>query len=125
MLASMMHVVTCYSNPLRWETRLRHAKNFIEHMKDSGVHLTVVETQHGERPFELDQIPGITHIPTRASTVAWSKESAINVGIRALPADAKFVSWIDADIEFRRKDWAAEAVHALQLQPVIQPWSEA
>lgn len=125
MRADLLDVVTCISNPLRWDSRLTLTKNFIKHMLDSGVRLTVVETEYGDRPFQLDQIPNIRHVPTRASTMAWSKESALNFGIRTLPHDAKYVAWIDADIEFRRKDWAAETVHALQMYPVVQPWSEA
>lgn len=123
--ANLLHVVSVISNPLRWDSRLRLTKNFIEHMLDSGVNLTIVETEYGERPFQLDKVPHIKHIPTRAATMAWGKESAANVGIRALPPDAKYVAWIDADIEFRRSDWAAESVHTLQMYPVAQPWSEA
>lgn len=125
MRADLLDVVTCVANPMRWESRIRLSKLFIEHMLDSGVAVTIVETAYGERPFELDNIPHIRHIPTRATTVAWSKESAINVGIRALPPTSKYVCWADADIEFRNNDWAAETVQELQLQPVVQPWSEA
>jgi hypothetical protein len=110
---------------MRWDTRLRHTKAFIDHMNASGVNLTLVETQYGDRPFELEGLSGFTHIKTRASTTAWSKESAINVGIHSLPHEAEYVAWIDADVEFRDRNWAAETVHALQMQPVVQPWSEA
>ena len=123
--ADQLHVVTCIANPMRWQSRIRLAKAFIEHMLDSGVTLTVVETAHGERPFEFADVPHIKHIPTRAATMAWSKESALNVGIRALPHDAKYICWADSDIEFRSRDWAVDTLHALQIQPVVQPWSEA
>ena len=125
MRAELLHVVTTVNNPMRWQSRITHAKRFIEHMLDSGVLLTVVETATGERPFDLDQIPNIRHVATRSNTISWSKESALNVGFRSLPADAKYVAWIDADVEFRSRDWAAETVHALQVKPVVQPWSEA
>lgn len=123
--ASLLHVVTCVSNPVRWESRIRLARHFITHMLDSGVDLTVVETAYGERPFELADIPHIHHIPTRAATMAWSKESALNVGLRSLPPSAKYVCWADSDIEFRDPNWAEKTVHGLQIQPVLQPWSEA
>lgn len=110
---------------MRWQSRMRLAKNFIDHMIESGVRLTVVECAYGDRPHELSGDHRFTHIPVRAATLAWSKESLLNIGIRALPDDAKYVCWADADILHHRKDWAAETVHALQLQPVVQPWSEA
>lgn len=123
--ASDLHVVACCSNPMRWKSRMKYALEFIDHMKESGVTLTIVETQIGERPFELENIPGIRWIGTRCKTMAWSKESALNVGIKSLPHDAKYVSWVDMDIEFRDRNWAVETIHALQLDPVVQPWSEA
>ena len=125
MRADLLHVVTCVANPVRWESRIRLARDFIAHMKASGVRLTVVECAYGERPHELSGIDGIRHVPVRANTMAWSKESLLNIGIRALPWDAKYVAWIDADVVFRRADWAAETVHALQIVPVVQTWSEA
>jgi hypothetical protein len=123
--AAALHVVTCVANPMRWESRIRLAKRFIEHMLDAGVDVTVVETAYGERPFELAEIPHIRHVPTRAATMAWSKESSLNVGIRALPASAKYICWPDADITFASRTWPTDILHGLQLMPVLQPWSEA
>jgi hypothetical protein len=42
-----------------------------------------------------------------------------------LPQSAKYIATLDADIHFRKRGWAAETVHALQLHPVIQPWTDA
>src|ERR1700730_10273694 len=38
------------------------------------------------------------------------------------PHDAKYIGTFDADIHFRKSGWTAEAIHALQLYPVAQPW---
>lgn len=110
---------------MQWASRIRLAKQFIQHMLESGVDLTVVETAYGDHPFELVGIPGIHHIETRAKTMVWQKESALNVGIRSLPKTAKWVAWIDADVHFRDPQWAVKTLHALQFCPVVQPWSEA
>ena len=124
--SELLHVVSAVSNPMRWESRTRLAKNFIEHMLDSKVgSVTIVETALGDRPFELAHIPHIKHIPTRAKTVVWSKESALMVGARSLPPDAKYWAWLDADTTYHNPDWAAETVHALQIYPVVQTWTEA
>lgn len=125
MRAELLHVVTCHINPMRWARREELTRNFLAHMLASGVDVTLVEVEYGERPFKFEGHPGIRWIGVRAATMAWSKESAINVGIRALPHGVKYVAWIDADIEFRNHNWAAETVHALQMQPVVQPWHEA
>jgi hypothetical protein len=65
----------------------------------------------------------VNHVGVRAHSMVWNKENLINLGIARLPEDWKYVAWIDADVMFRRADWAAETVHALQLHQVVQPWA--
>jgi hypothetical protein len=125
MHSGLLNVVTVFSNPVRWKSRLALYKRFEEHMLDSGVDLTAVEVSFGERKPELAN-PHVRHVKIRANghAVAWHKESALNIGIARLPPGAKYIATIDADVEFRRKDWAEETVHALQHYHVIQPWSD-
>lgn len=125
MKAELLHVVTCYYNPIRWESRFRLTADFIEHMLDSGVQLTVVECQLGERPFEFADFSFINHVPVRSKTLLWNKESLIRVGMSRFDPDWKYMAWSDSDIYFRKSDWASETVHALQQYDVIQPWSDA
>ena len=123
MRADLLDVIAVVSNPIRWESRIRLAKDFIEHMLDSGVRLTIVECAHGDRPHELAG-GHYTHVPVRARTLAWQKESMCNVGIARLPDNARFIALIDADIKFRNSSWASDTVHALQQYQVVQPWSD-
>lgn len=122
-----LYVIGVYSNPLLWSRRLELAKRWITDMLETeGIELVVGEVAHGDRPFELNHLgPKYTHIEFRAETMAWSKESAINECIKRLPPDAEYVCWSDMDVEFRDPKWAVKTVQALQLWPVIQPWSEA
>jgi hypothetical protein len=123
MRADLLHVVTVMANPVRWESRLRLYRQFEQHMLESGVHLTTVECALGDRPFELDN-PHVNHVKVRHKTLLWNKENLLNLGIAHLPHDWKYVATNDADIMFRRPDWACETVHALQQYAVIQPWSD-
>lgn len=128
MRSELLHVITCVSNPIRWASRIRLFHQFAGHMAQSGVQLTVVECALGERPFELDGgkgIPSYEHIGVRAKTLAWNKECLINLGVARSRIRTPYVAWIDADIEFRRRDWAVETVHALQQYRVVQPWGDA
>ncbi len=124
MRADLLHVVTAIANPLRWQSRDRLVRDFITHMRAARVQLTLVECAYGERPFTLDKLAGIHHIGVRAKSLVWTKENLLNIGISRLPGDWQYVAWIDADIKFRRPDWAAETVHALQLHDIVQPWSD-
>ena len=122
--ASLLHVVTAISNPKRYKSRIRLALEFLDHMRVSGVPVTLVECAYGDRPFDLDQVPGINHVGVRSKTMVWNKENLLNIGISRLPAGWKYLATLDADIYFRRPDWASETVHALQHYDVVQPWSD-
>ena len=122
MRADLLHVIAVRENPRRFATPDRLYLEFEQHMLDSGVRLTVVECAFGERPFALAGRPHVNHVGVRARTMLWHKECLINIGVRHLPADWKYLAWIDADITFRRKDWAAETVHGLQQYAFLQPW---
>ncbi len=114
--------MTAIANPIHWESRIRLYREFERHMLDSGVRLTVVECAYGDRPFQCAGTPGVTHVPVRARTLTWSKENLLNIGIAR--TDDRYIATIDADIHFRRPDWASETVHALQQYDVVQPWSD-
>lgn len=122
-----LHIVGVYSNHLLWNRRLDLAKRWIDKsVRTRGAKVYVGEVAHGDRPFQLIPSDGsYVHIPMRARTAAWNKESAANEVIRHLPADAVGVCWEDMDIEHRDPEWAIKAMHALQLWPVIQTWSES
>lgn len=125
--ANKLHVVTCISNPVGWQSRIKLYQRFEEHMLDSGVNLTTVECVMGERPhlFTPSKYKGVNHVAVAHRTVCWHKESLLNVGISRLPPDARYIAWIDADVMFRRRTWAADTVNALQQYDVVQPWENA
>ena len=124
MRADLLHVVTAFANPIRWQSRQRLYQAFEQHMLDSGVRLTVVECAYGDRPHLIAGSPAVNHVPVRARSLTWCKENLLNLGIARLPQDWEYVAWIDADIAFRKPGWAAETVHALQQYDVVQPWSD-
>lgn len=123
MHSGMLDVICVISNPIRWHSRLRLFKQFVEHMVESGVRLTVVECEQGNRPYKIPDSQHYKVVRVRTNSVCWIKENLINLGIQRLPEDWKYVAWIDADIMFRHKHWASETVEYLQQYPIIQPWA--
>lgn len=123
--AALLHVITAIYNPVRWRSRIEHCRRFAAHMLDSGVKLTIVECALGQRPYELDDIQAVEHIPVRARTLAWNKEALLNVGLARSRYRTPYIAWIDADVLFSKPNWAVETVHALQQYAVVQPWSSA
>jgi hypothetical protein len=123
MVPADLHVFAARFNPLRYETPDRIYRQWVDHMRQSGVTLTVIECQYGERPFTCD-LPGVNHIGVRAQSAAWSKENLINIGLQRTP-QADYVCWCDTDVFFENPKWATECLEALQLYRWIQPWSQA
>ena len=125
MRADLLHVITAISNPVRWRSRIKLYQDFEQHMLDSGVKLTVVECAFGDRPHELGDNPHVNYVKVHSSghNLTWNKEVLLNLGVSRLP-EAKYIATIDADVKFRRGNWAAETVHALQHYHALQPWSD-
>lgn len=124
-----LYVIAVCSNPARFHSRYRLARKCIEKLvKTENVHLTVVEAAYGARKHELaDDCAefGADHIPLHIHQEIWVKEPMINVGARNIFAkfpQAKYICWVDMDIEFRNPHWAQETLHQLQHFHVVQPW---
>src|SRR5208337_189558 len=123
-----LYVVCAVSNPIRWASRIALARDAVtDWLKEPNVHTTIVECAYGSRAYDLADLASgrVTHVPVRATTMAWAKENLLNIGISRLPQEAQYIATFDADIAFRKSGWATEAMHALQLYPVIQPWDTA
>lgn len=126
-----LHVVSVINNPRRWRSRIRLLREFVGHMKEQGVSLTLVDHAFGEREWNIDPadpiLDGVNVVRVRGGSgqEIWLKEALINLGVRSLPHEWKYVAWIDADILFQRRDFAIETIHALQHHRVVQPWSHA
>lgn len=127
--SNMLYVIGVCSNPARWHSRYRIAREWIKHMFETpNVHLTVVEGKFGDRHTELHDCvgPRFDHICLPLHSEAWVKESMINIGMRhaIVKHDAKYLAWVDMDVFFRDPHWAQETLHQLQTYPVIQPWQD-
>lgn len=122
------HVVTMISNPARFSRRYELYLKFSQHMKEAGVHFHTVEVQLGDRPFVVTDKHNPYHVQLRHWDELWIKEQAINVGIERLAThfpDWETVAWIDADIEFTRRDWVDETLNQLQVYQIVQMWESA
>jgi hypothetical protein len=117
--------VSVISNPVRYKRRYELFRKFEKHMLESGVNLIVVETQQGDRPFQVTSATNPNHIQLRTYDEVWIKENMINIGVSRLPSTWQYLAWIDADIQFMRDDWASETVEQLQTYDVVQMFQTA
>ncbi len=125
-MSRMLDIVTVVANPILWQSRASLARQAIASwLKEPNVRVTLVECAYGARSYELWDLASerVTFVPVRAKTLVWNKESLMNVGIARAPDDARYFGTFDADVIYRQPGWAQAAIDALQLYPVIQPWT--
>jgi hypothetical protein len=132
MSSEKLYVISVVSNPAGFESRYRLYREFAKRMdqEEDVVHITV-EMATGEitgRAF-VDMVgphskPGRSHIGLCSEHILWHKENMIEIARRSLPAEAKYVAWIDADITFINPHWVRDTIAALQEYAIVQPWSK-
>lgn len=139
-----LNVVTCISNPVRYNSRVNLYKRFVAEMEAAGAPLLTVEAAFGDRPHEVTRVarPQTNIIstmayagdppPTYGSVLqlqtdheVWHKENMLNLGIQRLPKNWEYLAWVDADITFINPNWMGETLEALQHYPVVQMWESA
>ncbi len=117
-----LHVVGVISNPERYNSRYRLAREWLERMQSTpNVQVHLVEAAFGDRRHEIE---APSKHCLRVHTNAWIKENMINLGVKhLLPVDWRYLAWVDCDVEFRNPTWAQETLHQLQHFAVLQPWA--
>lgn len=121
-----LYVVTCITNPERYRTRYELYRAFEKMCADAGAILYTIEVALRDRHHEITDPGNPRHIQLRSPSQIWMKEDPINLVIRHhLPADARYVAWVDADVQFARPDWVNETLHQLQHFHVVQMFSHA
>jgi hypothetical protein len=116
-----LDVIAVVSNPVEFSSRYRLFQEFCSRMRrEPQIRLTAIEVQHGNKPFSTD-----AKLKYRTADEVWHKENMINVAVASLPADWEYMAWVDADIEFQRKDWVAETSRQLQHYDIVQLFSHA
>ena len=107
--------ITAYFNPAHY-CRRRH--NYREFRRRLSTPLLTVELGYDGR-FELGTGDADVLIRVEGRDVMWQKERLLNIGLRALPSECKYVAWLDCDVVFERPDWAEATCLALCERPVI------
>lgn len=122
-----LYVVCTIFNPLRFRNRYWNFWTFENMIEKSGAILYIAEIAFGDRHFEITEPENPRHLQLRArdNQEIWLKENALNLLINRLPPDARYIAWIDADVNFTRPDWVQETLHELQRYDFLQLFSHA
>lgn len=115
--------VTCYFNPGGFISQRRNMELFSARLRQARIPLITVECAFDERPFELLERPDV--IQVRTTDVLWLKEHLLNLAIDRIPDCYDNVAWLDCDVLFSSKTWAADAEAALREAQVVQLFEKA
>jgi hypothetical protein len=85
--------------------------------------LVTVELSFDGR-FELTENDADILIQVSGGAVLWQKERLLNLAVKAVPSNARYIAWIDCDVVLERADWANEAKRQLEDFNVIQLFSD-
>lgn len=132
---STLHVVVVVSNPVRFHSRYRLARQCIERLhRTPNCKVHVVEAAFGDRHHELRdscEALGVNFLGLRTRHELWHKENMINLAVRdLLPRNWKYLAWVDADVFWPDNsdgtpfNWPLETIHQLQHHSVVQPWKD-
>ena len=116
-----LYVVTCISNPMLYKSRYKLYREFEKYiLQFDNVVLYTVELAFADHSFEITEETNPQHIQVRSDCLFWHKENLLNIGISKLPADAKYIAIVDADVQFLNPHWAQDTIHQLQHYDVVQ-----
>ena len=121
-----LYLVTCIFNPESYKSRYRlydEFKTYISQFKNVELH--TVELVFGDQPFAVTSPDDPCNLQLRTDEVLWFKENLLNIGIKNLPPEAKYICWIDADIKFSNTFWAKDTMEALDKYDVVQMFDKA
>jgi hypothetical protein len=116
----VLWTISAYFNPAGYRTRLA---NFREFRDQLDAPLVVVEAASDGR-FELGPQDAEVVVQIPEAAVLWQKERLLNVALRQLPPECRYVAWVDCDVVFDSHDWDARAVAALRTHRIVQLFSE-
>ncbi len=128
MRSDTLHIVTAVANPIRWKSRIALARSaIIGWLAEPNVAVTLVECAYGGRPYELADLASAARDPCPGARHDARVEQGEPAQHRHLaPAGRRRVH---RDVRRRHRVPQArlghEAIAALDLYPVVQPWQNA
>jgi hypothetical protein len=116
-----LHVACMYSNPQRWPVRRELMNDFRLRLESNpNVKLYVGEVAFGDRPYEVTDPGNPRDFQFRTSHELWLKENVLNLVVQRMPVEARYIAYLDGDVQCSRYDWALEAIHQLQHYHAVQ-----
>ncbi len=125
-----LYVITAIFNPTQALIRWQLYRDFANYLQQfPNVTLITVElafidpTDQLDAPatrFHVTEAANPNHIQLTTRDIMWYKENLINIGLKSLPANARYAAWIDADVAFTNPNWVTDTIAGLQYYQFVQ-----
>lgn len=123
-MQDILHVIIPFFNISNSIIRNENLKTCIKYLAlSSNIRIYIVEGYldhpHIENNPIIDNV-NIFYIKYKMPSILWVKENLINLAIKKLPNNWKYLAWIDSDIIFCNYDWSVEAIKELKQNDTVQ-----
>ncbi len=118
--AEPLYVILPYFNYCGFKRRQELFVQFVNEIASNKNTRIVVSELLG--PARLPKLPVWRHLTFPVGNSLWLKENLINL---AVPDEARFIAWIDADITFLNRNWVQDTLEELELNDIVQMWRTA
>jgi hypothetical protein len=119
-------ILACF-NPVGFRSRWKNHIDTVRHLLDLGFYVIDIECSLGQRQEVLSKSTSDKHtvIHVYSENELWLKENLYNLAAQYVPKTAKYLCFIDDDIQFTRSDIVGETLRKLQHYHVVQMFSVA
>lgn len=119
-----LYVILPYFNYCGYDSRKRLFVEFIQRIQHlPNIRIVIAEAREVAAQYDLVlnlPLKIYLHVRTCTHHRIWIKENLINLAVEKLPATWKYMAWVDADLTFLNKNWAADTMQALNDFDVVQ-----
>jgi hypothetical protein len=113
-----LYVILPYFNYCGFKRRRSLFIDFVKQIQGTkGIRIVVSEALG---PNPLPNMGTFDHLGFETDSPIWLKENLINMAIRRLPKDWKYVAWVDADISFLNQNWVRDTITELESYDIVQ-----
>ncbi len=108
--------ITTYYNPANYK---RKKINYVKFRQNCSIPLLAIELSFTGQ-FELNKDDADIVVQICCDSIMWHKERLLNVALKCLPKNIKYVTWLDCDIIFKENNWVQLIMQKLEKQPLVQ-----
>lgn len=117
-------VLVVYFNPVGYRRLRMNYQRTVNDLRWFNVPLFLAEAAYFDQDFPSPAGDGVYQVRASDRHILWQKERLLNLLVDRLPDEFDSVIWIDGDVLFCTNDWYDMTLEALQLAPVVQPFSK-